>query len=214
MYRKYIKRLLDLVFSTLLLVILLPLILLISFLVKVKLGDPIIFVQKRPGKHEKIFKMYKFRSMLNKKDKNGNLLADENRLTDFGKKMRSTSLDELPELINIIKGEMSFVGPRPLVVEYLPYYTEEERRRHSIRPGLTGLAQIFGRNYVTWEDRFNMDLQYVDNYSFIMDVKIVIKTLSVVFKRENIETASKIEHNGAIYRPLNIEREERRREGS
>lgn len=160
MYAKYIKRTLDLILSLMALIVLMPLMIIIGILVRINLGSPIIFKQKRPGKNEKIFTLYKFRTMTDKRDIDGNLLPDEYRLTKFGKFLRSTSLDELPELINIIKGDMAIVGPRPLLVEYLPYYTEEEKHRHDVRPGLTGLAQVNGRNAISWEERFSFDLQY------------------------------------------------------
>lgn len=160
MYAKYIKRILDLILSLMALILLMPLMIIIGILVRINLGSPIIFKQKRPGKNEKIFTLYKFRTMTDKRDIDGNLLPDEYRLTKFGKFLRSTSLDELPELINIIKGDMAIVGPRPLLVEYLPYYTEEEKHRHDVRPGLTGLAQVNGRNALQWEERFSFDLQY------------------------------------------------------
>lgn len=205
-YEKYFKRLLDLLFSLLALIILSPILLITYILVIIFLGFPGIFKQPRPGKDEKIFNLYKFRTMTNTKDKDGKLLPDEKRLTKFGKFLRSTSLDELPELFNILIGDMSFIGPRPLLVNYIPYYKPQERHRHDIRPGLTGLAQVNGRNYLTWEDKFRMDLQYVNHVSFMADFNIIIKTLKVVIVRENIETANKIEHNGVIYRPLDIER--------
>lgn len=160
MYAKYIKRTLDLILSLMALIVLMPLMIIIGILVRINLGSPIIFKQKRPGKNEKVFTLYKFRTMTDKRDIDGNLLPDEYRLTKFGKFLRSTSLDELPELINIIKGDMAIVGPRPLLVEYLPYYTEEEKHRHDVRPGLTGLAQVNGRNALQWEERFSFDLQY------------------------------------------------------
>ena len=171
-------------------------------------GNP-FFTQERPGKNEKIFKLIKFRTMSNEKDKEGKLLPDEKRLTKYGKFLRSTSLDELPELINIIFGQLSFVGPRPLLVSYLPYYMENEHHRHDVTPGLTGLSQVSGRNYVTWEDKFAMDLEYVNNLSFILDLSILFKTVAVVVKRENIETSSAIVHDGVLYRPLDVEREEK-----
>lgn len=186
MYQKYIKRVLDIIFSLLAIIILLPLFLIIGLLVLIFLGRPAIFRQKRPGKNEKIFTMYKFRTMTNKKDKDGNLLPDELRLTKFGKFLRSTSLDELPELINILKGDMSIVGPRPLLVEYLDYYTKEERKRHNVRPGLTGLAQVNGRNLLSWDERFKKDIEYVNNITFINDVKIVLNTIVKVFKKDGI----------------------------
>lgn len=186
MYRKYIKRLLDIVLSFIAIIILLPIYAIISILVLIFMGWPILFKQPRPGKNEKIFNMYKFRTMTNKKDKEGNLLPDEQRLNKFGKLLRATSLDELPELFCILTGKMSIVGPRPLAVAYLPYYNDNERHRHDVRPGLTGLAQVNGRNALQWEKRFKYDLEYVNNISFMMDFKIIISTIQKVFKRENI----------------------------
>lgn len=183
MYRKFVKRLLDIIISLTALVILSPVLLVVWILVRVKLGGPAIFAQQRPGKDEKIFKLYKFRSMTNERDENGELLPDEVRLTRFGKLLRSTSLDELPELFNILKGDMSLIGPRPLLVRYLPWYTEEERHRHDVRPGLTGLAQVNGRNALGWEDRFAYDLQYVGHLTFGMDLKIIGMTVGKVLKR-------------------------------
>lgn len=188
MYRKYIKRLLDIIISFCALVILSPILLIVAILVRIKLGSPVIFCQERPGKDEKIFKLYKFRSMSNKKDENGNLLPDEQRLTKFGKILRATSLDELPELFNILKGDMSLVGPRPLAVVYLPYYNEKEKHRHDVKPGLTGLAQVNGRNALNWEERFEYDIEYVNNISFINDIKILLKTIYKVFKRDGVVT--------------------------
>lgn len=190
MYRKYVKRILDVVLSALALILLSPVLLVIAILVRIKHGSPVIFKQQRPGKDEKIFKLYKFRTMTNEKDENGNLLPDDKRLTKFGKLLRSTSLDELPELINIIKGDMSIVGPRPLLVEYLPLYSEEQKHRHDVRPGLTGYAQVKGRNLVEWEERFKLDVEYVNNVSFKMDVKVLIDTVKVVFKREGISDSN------------------------
>ena len=186
MYAKYIKRILDFTLSLLALIILSPLVLIIYILVRIKLGKPAIFKQKRPGKDEKIFTLYKFRTMTDEKDEQGNLLPDEKRLTKFGKFLRSTSLDELPELINIIKGDMAIVGPRPLLVEYLEYYTDEEKHRHDVRPGLTGLAQVSGRNNITWEEKFKQDNKYIKNITSINDLKIIIKTIGKVFKRDGI----------------------------
>lgn len=186
MYAKYIKRILDLILSLMALIVLMPLMIIIGILVRINLGSPIIFKQKRPGKNEKIFTLYKFRTMTDKRDIDGNLLPDEYRLTKFGKFLRSTSLDELPELINIIKGDMAIVGPRPLLVEYLPYYTEEEKHRHDVRPGLTGLAQVNGRNALQWEERFSFDLQYVKNITFKNDMTIIFKTIGKVIKKEDI----------------------------
>ena len=186
MYAKYIKRILDFVLSLLALIVLSPIMLVIYILVIIKLGRPAIFKQQRPGKNEKIFTLYKFRTMTDEKDSEGNLLPDEVRLTKFGKFLRSTSLDELPELINIIKGDMAIVGPRPLLVEYLDYYTEEEKHRHDVRPGLTGLAQVNGRNSITWEQKFKKDIEYVNNITSIKDLKIILKTVAKVFKKEGI----------------------------
>lgn len=186
MYKKYIKRLLDIVLSLIAITITLPIFLIIGILVLIFLGKPAIFRQKRPGKNEKIFTMYKFRTMSNKKDKDGNLLPDELRLTKLGKFLRKTSLDEIPEFINILKGDMSFVGPRPLVPQYLPYYTSVERKRHSIKPGLTGLAQINGRNNLNWDERFKLDIEYVEKVSFLADMKIVLMTIEKVLKTKDI----------------------------
>ena len=186
MYAKYFKRMLDFILSLIALIILSPILLIVAILVRIKLGSPIIFKQQRPGKNEKIFTLYKFRTMTDKKDENGNLLPDSERLTKFGKLLRSTSLDELPELINILKGDMAIVGPRPLLVEYLPYYTEEEKRRHDVRPGLTGLAQVNGRNSISWEEKFKYDVQYVKKITFLGDLKIILKTVKKTVKREDI----------------------------
>lgn len=186
MYKKFIKRFLDLILSLMALIILMPLMLIIYILVRVKLGKPAIFKQERPGKDEKIFTLYKFRTMTDEKDENGNLLPDEQRLTKFGKILRSASLDELPELINIIKGDMSIVGPRPLAVCYLPYYNEIEKHRHDVRPGLTGLAQINGRNNLSWEERFDYDIQYVNKITFKADSIIILKTIGKVLKSQDV----------------------------
>lgn len=185
-YAKYIKRILDIIFSLIAIIVLSPLLLILCLLVKIKLGSPVIFAQDRPGKDEKIFKLYKFRSMTDARDENGNLLPDDKRLTSFGRKLRSTSLDELPELINILKGDMSIVGPRPLAVEYLPYYNEYEKHRHDVLPGLTGLAQISGRNSIQWEKRFEYDINYVNDISFFHDIEIIILTLLKIIKKEDI----------------------------
>ena len=174
------------------LVALSPVLLMVAILVRTKLGSPVIFCQERPGKDEKIFKMYKFRSMTDERDENGNLLPDEVRLTKFGRLLRSTSLDELPELWNIFKGDMSIVGPRPLLVKYLPLYNEEQRHRHDVRPGLTGLAQINGRNGISWEKKFQYDVQYVNEITFWGDMKILILTVTSVFKREGISSESSV----------------------
>ena len=186
MYKNFFKRFLDIIISLLGLIILSPVILILAILVRIKLGIPIIFKQDRPGKDEKIFKLYKFRSMSDRKDENGKLLPDSERLTKFGKILRATSLDELPELVNILKGDMSLIGPRPLAVSYLPYYNEEEKHRHDVRPGLTGLAQINGRNAINWDERFAYDIEYVNNITFINDCKILFKTFYKVLKRDDV----------------------------
>lgn len=183
MYQKWIKRLLDIILSLVGILLLSWLYVILWILVRVKLGGPALFTQERPGKDEKIFKLYKFRSMTDERDENGELLPDEVRLTSFGKFLRSTSLDELPEFFNIIKGDMSFIGPRPLLVRYLPFYTEEEKHRHDVRPGLTGLAQVNGRNALGWEQRFAYDLEYVNHCTFLMDLKIIGMTVGKVLKR-------------------------------
>lgn len=183
MYRIIFKRLLDVIISGIVLILLSPVLVLLAILIRINLGSPVIFTQERPGKNEKIFKLYKFRSMSNATDEKGELLPDELRLTRFGKLLRSTSLDELPELLNILRGDMSLIGPRPLLVRYLPWYTEEESHRHDVRPGLTGLAQVNGRNALGWEDRFAYDLEYVNHLTFLMDVKIIGMTVSKVLKR-------------------------------
>lgn len=188
MYRHFFKRFFDFVLSLIAIIILSPVYIIVAILVRVKLGSPVIFTQERPGKDEKIFKMYKFRSMTSETDEEGNLLPDEVRLTSFGKKLRSTSLDELPELFNILKGDMSIVGPRPQLVKDMIFMTEEQRKRHTVRQGLTGLAQVNGRNAISWEDKINFDLQYIQDITFINDVKIVFQTLVKVFKKEDIST--------------------------
>lgn len=206
MYAKYIKRILDFILSLIALIILSPVFTIVAILVRVKLGSPVIFKQERPGKDEKIFTLYKFRTMTDKKDENGNLLPDSERLTKFGKTLRSTSLDELPELFNILKGDMAIVGPRPLVVEYLPYYTEKERHRHDVRPGLTGLAQVSGRNLLKWEEKLSKDIEYVKKYNLLYDLKIILMTLKKVLLRKDVISSEKINIDGYIVRPLNIER--------
>jgi len=194
-YEKYFKRPLDIILSGLALIILSPVFLIVALLVRIKLGSPIFFKQERPGKDEEIFSMYKFRSMTDEKDVDGNLLSDEKRLTNFGKILRSTSLDELPELWNIFTGDMSIVGPRPLLIQYLPLYNDFQKQRHNIRPGLTGLAQVNGRNALTWDEKFKWDVKYVNDITFLSDVKIVLKTVSAVFKKEDIssETSATME---------------------
>ena len=185
-YARYIKRILDILLSGCALIVLSPVLLIVAVLVRAKLGSPVIFCQERPGKDEKIFKMYKFRSMTDARDENGELLPDEVRLTKFGRALRATSLDELPELWNIFKGDMSIVGPRPLLVKYLPRYNAEQRHRHDVRPGLTGLAQVNGRNAISWEDKLATDLRYIRRITFLGDVKIVLLTVKKVFCREDI----------------------------
>lgn len=192
MYAKCFKRILDFVLSLAALIILSPVLLVLTILGAVKMKGNPFFTQLRPGKDEKIFRLIKFRSMTCQKDADGNLLPDDQRLTKYGKILRSTSLDELPELINILKGDMSIVGPRPLLVEYLPLYSEEQRHRHDVRPGLTGLAQVNGRNAITWEDKFRYDMQYACNITFLGDVKIVIKTAKAVFKRDGIHSETNV----------------------
>ena len=184
MYRKFGKRFLDIVCSLLALVVFSWLYLIIALLVAIFLGRPVFFTQERPGKNEKIFKLYKFRTMTDKRDENGNLLPDEVRLTKFGKFLRATSLDELPEAINILKGDMSIIGPRPLLVQYLPLYNEEQRHRHDVRPGLSGLAQVNGRNAITWEEKFKLDVEYVNHVTFWGDVKIICKTVWKAFAKQ------------------------------
>lgn len=185
-YARYIKRLLDILLSGCALVVLSPVLLIVAILVRTKLGSPVIFCQERPGRNEKIFKMYKFRSMTDQRDKRGELLSDEARLTHFGRLLRATSLDELPELWNIFKGDMSIVGPRPLLVKYLPLYNESQRHRHDVRPGLTGLAQVNGRNAISWEEKFRLDVDYVRHITFAGDVKIVLATVGKVLHHEGI----------------------------
>ena len=186
-YEKYVKRLLDIVLAGCALIVLSPLLLVTALLVRVKLGRPVIFCQERPGKDEKIFKLHKFRSMTDARDENGDLLPDEARLTSFGRKLRALSIDELPELWDIFRGKMSIVGPRPLLVEYLPYYTAEERHRHDVRPGLTGLAQINGRNNLTWEQKFEFDLEYVQHISLGTDASILLGTVGKVLDRTGVQ---------------------------
>lgn len=186
MYRKYFKRPLDFVLSLIAIIVLSPVFVVVGLLVRVKLGSPVLFKQERPGLNEKIFVMYKFRTMTDEKNQKGKLLIDSKRLTRFGRILRATSLDELPELYNILRGDMSIIGPRPLAVQYLPYYNYEEKARHSIRPGLSGLAQINGRNTSNWEERFSYDIRYINNVTFFGDLNIIIKTLGKAIKRSDI----------------------------
>ena len=207
MYAKYMKRLLDILLSLTILIALSPLLLVLCILVRSKLGSPIFFKQERPGLHEKIFTMYKFRTMTDKRDAEGNLLPDKDRLTKFGKLLRATSLDELPEFFNILKGDMSFIGPRPLLVSYLPYYTETEALRHTVRPGLTGLAQVSGRNFLDWDRRLAKDVEYVKGLSFQMDLKVLFLTVKVVFDRSDVaEDTSQAEGNFARIRQERLDR--------
>lgn len=194
-YERYIKRPQDFCCALAAIIVLSPVMAVTAVLVRIKLGSPVIFKQKRPGLNGKIFTLYKFRTMTDKKDKNGELLPDEERLTRFGKILRSTSLDELPELVNMLKGDMSVVGPRPLLVKYLPLYNERQAKRHEVRPGFTGYAQVHGRNAITWEDKFEKDVYYVDHISFLGDWKIIFQTVGTVLKREGIssETAQTME---------------------
>lgn len=191
-YETYLKRPQDFVLALTGLLVCSPALLAVAFLVRVKLGSPVLFLQERPGRidaatgREKIFRLYKFRSMTDARDRNGNLLPDGQRLTDFGRRLRASSLDELPEMINILKGDMSFVGPRPLLVRYMDRYTQDQRRRHEVRPGLTGLAQVHGRNAVSWEEKFDLDVRYTEHITFSGDWKILLKTIGQVLKREGI----------------------------
>lgn len=189
-YKIYIKRSLDVALSLLMMIILSPVFLIVAILVRIRLGTPIIFRQERPGLHEKVFHMYKFRTMTDAKDETGQLLPDAMRLTSFGKALRSTSLDELPELWNILKGDMSIVGPRPLLVKYLPLYNERQKLRHNVRPGFTGLAQVNGRNRISWRERLEWDVKYVERVTFLQDCKIILKTIKIVLKQEGISSAT------------------------
>lgn len=185
-YRRFIKRPMDFVLSLIALIVLSPIMLIVALLVRIKLGSPVIFKQRRPGLNEKIFTLYKFRTMTDERDEQGTLLPDSIRLTKFGKFLRSTSLDELPELVNIIKGDMSIIGPRPQLIKDMVFMTSEQRKRHNVRPGLSGLAQVNGRNNISWEDKFKYDFQYIKRITFINDVKILVRTIINVFKKENI----------------------------
>jgi undecaprenyl phosphate N,N'-diacetylbacillosamine 1-phosphate transferase len=218
-YETYFKRPLDFTLAFMALIFLAPVLVVIAVLVKVKLGAPVIFSQERPGKDGRLFKLYKFRTMTEDKGVDGELLPDEERLTDFGKTLRSSSLDELPELFNILLGDMSLVGPRPLMVEYLPYYTKQEQHRHDVRPGLTGLAQVNGRSFISWEEIFSYDLQYTEKVTLRNDIAIILATISKVLKKENIADASAVEQGTdgqwyvqvndrmlRLHQPLNLER--------
>ena len=209
MYAKYIKRMLDFLIALVGLVVASPILLIVAVLVRTKLGSPVLFAQERPGKDEKIFKLYKFRSMSDARDEQGNLLPDKDRLTPFGKMLRATSLDELPELFNILKGDMSLIGPRPLLVSYLPWYTEREQLRHTVRPGLTGLAQVSGRNSLVWDKRLEKDVEYVEHLSFMMDLKILFMNVKKgVCKDDVAEDTNVIEGNFAEIRKQQKLREE------
>lgn len=192
MYRLLFKRLIDIVASYMSILVLSPVFIIVALLIKINMGGSVIFKQKRPGKQGKVFEMYKFRTMSNKKDEEGNLLPDSERITRLGRFLRATSLDELPELVNILKGDMSLIGPRPLLVQYLPLYTKEQAQRHLVRPGLTGYAQVKGRNSISWEEKFKLDTYYVNNYNFWLDVKIVFMTVFVIFKRSGVDSSEGI----------------------
>jgi len=192
MYRNFFKPLFDRAFALILIIIFFPIIIIVYLLVLLQMGKPVFFVQKRPGLNEKIFKIYKFRTMTNEKDKSGNLLPDEQRLKGIGKIIRKLSIDELPQLFNVLKGDMSFIGPRPLLIEYLPLYNKEQKRRHSIKPGITGLAQINGRNELSWQKKFEYDIEYVDNISFWLDLKILLLTVKKVVFKEGVNKAGHV----------------------
>ena len=186
MYRNFFKRLFDILGALILIILTLAIMIWAYFAIKKHLGSPVIFTQSRPGKDEKIFQIYKFRSMSNATDQNGNLLSDEIRLGNFGKKLRALSIDELPQLFNILKGDKSFIGPRPLLIEYLPLYSKAQKRRHNVRPGITGLAQVNGRNAISWREKFEFDIYYADNLSLILDIKIALKTIQKVIKKDGV----------------------------
>ena len=192
MYKHFFKRLIDFILSLIALIVLSPILLIVALLVRTKLGSPVIFKQERPGLNEKIFTLYKFRTMTDAKDEQGNLLPDEIRLTKFGKLLRSTSLDELPELFNILKGDMAMVGPRPLLVRYLQLYNEHQKHRHDVRPGFTGWAQCNGRNAISWEEKFDLDVYYTKHVSLLLDIKIILKTVKVVLFREGISSETSV----------------------
>lgn len=207
MYRRFFKRLLDILLSLCILVLLSPVYVILIVLVRIKLGSPVFFRQERPGLNGEIFTLYKFRTMTDARDKDGKLLPDKDRLTSFGKFLRSSSLDELPEFFNILKGDMSFIGPRPLLVSYLPYYTERESLRHTVRPGLTGLAQVSGRNFIDWDRRLAKDVEYVEGLSFLMDLKVLFLSVKVVLCRSDVaEDTNQSEGNFAQIRKERLER--------
>ena len=192
MYKHFFKRLIDFILSLIAIIVLSPILLIVALLVRTKLGSPVIFKQERPGLNKKIFTLYKFRTMTDAKDEHGNLLPDDIRLTKFGKLLRSTSLDELPELFNILKGDMAIVGPRPLLVRYLPLYNEHQKHRHDVRPGFTGWAQCNGRNAISWEEKFDLDVYYTEHVSLLLDIKIILKTVKVVLFREGISSETSV----------------------
>lgn len=204
-YRRFLKRPMDFVLSLMVIIVLSPVLIIVAILVRLKLGSPVLFKQKRPGLNKNVFTLYKFRTMTDEKNENGELLPDSVRLTKFGRVLRSTSLDELPELFNILKGDMSIVGPRPLLVKYLELYNDYQMRRHEVRPGLSGLAQVNGRNGLGWIDKFNLDVEYVDNISFFQDLKIILLTIKKVFVSEGIDFVN----NESIYESLTENKEER-----
>ena len=205
-YEKYFKRVLDMFCALVALLVFWWLYIIVAVLVRIKLGNPVLFKQERPGKNEEIFKLYKFRTMTDARDENGNILPDEARLTKFGRALRATSLDELPEVFNILKGEMSLVGPRPLTIQYLPYYSEEERHRHDVRPGLSGLAQVNGRNFIDWDHRLAFDVQYVKKITFMGDLSIILQTALKFIKKEDIAVdTNKVEPNFAEERRLKMQ---------
>lgn len=191
-YEKYIKRLIDFLMALVAIVVLSPILLVVAILVRIKLGSPVLYKQRRPGLNEKIFTIYKFRTMTDEKDENGELLPDEVRLTKFGQILRSTSLDELPELVNILNGSMAIVGPRPLLVQYLPLYNEHQKKRHNVRPGITGYAQVNGRNSISWEEKFDLDVYYVEHIGVALDLKIFFKTIKTVFVRDGISSENSV----------------------
>jgi undecaprenyl phosphate N,N'-diacetylbacillosamine 1-phosphate transferase len=191
-YRRFLKRPMDFILSLMAIIVISPVLIIVGVLVRIKLGSPVLFKQKRPGLNEKIFTMYKFRTMTDEKDENGELLPNHIRLTKFGRILRATSLDELPELFNILKGDMSIIGPRPLLIEYLPLYNDKQKHRHDVRPGLSGLAQVNGRNAISWEEKFDYDVEYVDNISFLLDLKLIVQTFLKVFKREDVNKSENV----------------------